>query len=171
MWQKLMSTLYPFEGQFGLLLAAACTVAAILGCICLLRRQRGSDRRLARYVAPVQSPPLFPDPVIPDDLKAEQTAPRRRAAPVAVLITDPYDLINPVPGLVIERSTDGVCLELDEDPKVREGSILGVRPISAPESIPRVEVQVSRYRTVGRRWELDCRFRRIAPWSVRMYFG
>jgi len=94
-----------------------------------------------------------------------------RRAPVPVRVTDGEADVEPVNGWVINRSTEGVTLELDEEGEVDPGTLLNIRPAQSGEGIPWVLVQVHGRRIVERCWHLECQYVRMPPYSIRMLFG
>lgn len=94
-----------------------------------------------------------------------------RGAPVAVLVADAEATVEPVRGWVVERSLEGFCVELQEEGEVDPGTVLSIRVAGSSPMLPWVRVQVSRRQKVNGSWQLDCRYLRTPPWSIRMLFG
>ena len=94
-----------------------------------------------------------------------------RRAPVAVLVTDVAAEVPPVAGYVVNRSPNGLCLELEEEGEVAPGTALNVRPTLSGDSVPWVLVRVKQVNKNGSCWQLDCEYDRVPPYSVRMLFG
>jgi hypothetical protein len=109
------------------------------------------------------------DPFTEGTKQERRGASRRGGNPIAILISDAEVRATPSPGWVIDRSTGGLCLSVN-DPIV-EGTILSVRTSNAPETIPWVQLEVKNCRLVGREYELGCQFVRTPPWSVLLLFG
>lgn len=137
-----------------------------LGSRLLLPRRRDLNQRCRRYVMLLHEQQAAIEPA----LKPASSS-RRRGTPVAVVVTDADAQQEPVQGWVVDRSLDGLCLELEVSREVAAGTVLGVRPVDAPVTIPRVLVSVQHCQKSRRSWELDCQFVRTPPWSVRMLFG
>lgn len=164
LWNAIDPSLY--GGAAVPVIVGASLLLTYLGSRVLLPRPRDLNQRCRRYVTLLQEQQAQAEPV-PMPL----AAPQRRGTPVAVVITDADALQEPIPGWVVDRSMDGLCLELDVARKVAAGTMLGVRPVDAPLTIPRVMVSVHSCQKVKQGWELDCQFVRTPPWSVRMLFG
>jgi hypothetical protein len=97
--------------------------------------------------------------------------PCRRGPSVAVLISDADAIVEPVRGWVVNRSTDGLRLELTEEGDVDPGTILSVKAVESSRAIPWIQVKVIHQRRIRTGWELECDYLRIPPWSIRMIFG
>lgn len=151
-----------------------------LGLFCVgLRRGRPApvvvpppDLPDADSVAPGPPPPL---PVAPLQLQRYNKAAERRVGyrrvgnPVEVLICDAEFKATPVRGWVIDRSRHGLRLSLTE--KHDNGTVLQVRPASAPEVVPWQSVEVRNAQPGDQCWELGCRFSADPPWEVLLLFG
>jgi len=110
-------------------------------------------------------------PVLAGDAPEERAAAALRHSPVAVLVTNAAASVPPVAGFVIDRSTEGVIVELEDDGQVDPGTQLKVRPTGADSLVPWVLVEVARRQGQKSCWQLDCRYVRTPPYSVRMLFG
>lgn len=106
-----------------------------------------------------------------EDAIEERVNAAARQSPMPVLVTDAKNAVEPVPGYVISRSTNGLVIELDEEGQVDAGTFLNVRPTHADELVPWVLVEVRHCRTLKSTWQLDCRYVRTPPYSIRMLFG
>jgi hypothetical protein len=94
-----------------------------------------------------------------------------RRPPVAVLVTDAEREVEPVAGWVIDRSTTGLRLELAEEGQIDPGTVLCVRPRTACEAVPWVNVEVTHRQAIKGGWQLACEFARVPPYSIRVLFG
>jgi hypothetical protein len=99
----------------------------------------------------------------------KRAAARRKGNPVSILISDAAAEARPYPGLVVDRSTGGLCVLADK--AVEVGTILSVRAANAPSTVPWVQVEVKNSRGTGNQWELGCQFVKTPPWSVLLLFG
>lgn len=134
----------------------------------------GWRRRAARVLPPV-SPSSGTKGQTTEDIFTHGSKTERRGAlrrggnPIAVHISDAEARAKPTNGYVLDRSTGGLCLSVPQT--IAEGTILSVRTVSAPESIPWVQVAVKNCRPHGDEFELSCQFVRTPPWSVMLLFG
>ncbi len=103
------------------------------------------------------------------DRRDQRSFMRRTGNPIDVLITDAKVSEPPRNGLVLDRSLRGLCLAVDSP--YDQGSVLSVRPSTAPTTTPWVRVQVKNCREVGNNYELGCEFLQVPPASVLMLFG
>jgi hypothetical protein len=124
---------------------------------------------------PAPPPPPAPqkdpeyDPFMQGSASEQRKAYRRGGNPVQVLIRRPESALEPVRGLVLNRSTGGLCLSVEG--MVAEGTILEVRPGNAPPITPWVEVEVRTCRRTQDGWEVGCQFVRTPPWALLLMFG
>lgn len=101
--------------------------------------------------------------------KGETRSLRRRVGSVDVLLTDPASAGDPVNGWVEERSVH--VLTIGATAAFRVGSIVKVRPLNAPDSVPWVEAEVRECEPVDNEWRVVCKFVKIPAYSVLMLFG
>jgi hypothetical protein len=100
----------------------------------------------------------------------QRSAHRRRGNPVGVYLTDADGHGEPIRAVVVNRSTGGLGLEIDRPLDV--GLVVSVRVISAPVTVPWVQVQVRNCRQIEDfAWEVGCQFMKTPPWSVMLLFG
>jgi hypothetical protein len=99
----------------------------------------------------------------------QRVAQRRPGNPVEVLISDAAAQAAPAPGRVIDRSVGGLCLAVSDPATV--GTILSVRPASAPASVPWIQIEVMRQADRTSHWELGCAFVHRPPLNVILLFG
>jgi hypothetical protein len=147
-------------------MVGACAALVFLGGHFLIRRRgrRAVLARLARHGS--QSYILQEHNSVEDRFKRAQ-----RRAPVPILVSDAQATVEPVAGYVINRSTEGLWLELEEEGQVDPGTQLSVRPAQADETIPWVAVQVKKCQKAESCWHLECEYVRMPTYSVRMLFG
>jgi hypothetical protein len=99
----------------------------------------------------------------------ERRAGRRRwGNPIEVHITAPLWL-DPLHGLVINRSTGGLALLLDREAPT--GTTIKVRSLEAPNSVPSIVLAVRYCRKAGKNFLIGCEFAGEVPWNVRVWFG
>lgn len=74
-----------------------------------------------------------------------------------------------VHGVVINRSTGGLAVLLDRE--VPGGTVITVRSVEGPGTLPGVEAVVRHCRKAGRNYLIGCEFSEEVPWNVRVWFG
>ncbi len=94
---------------------------------------------------------------------------RRPGKQIKVYLADPESQIEPFEGWVVDRSMGGLCLSVYQ--AVAENTILNVRAVDAPDTVPWIQIQVKRCQSEGPRWELGCQFVRSPSWGVLLLFG
>jgi hypothetical protein len=111
----------------------------------------------------------------PDDLQfltqggVEKRAGRRRWGNPTEVYVDARLWPGPVHGLVINRSTGGLALLLQNE--VPAGTTIKVRSVEAPRSVPFVNLEVRHCRKAGQLFLIGCQFCADVPWNVRVWFG
>lgn len=95
-------------------------------------------------------------------------APRTRRQ-VRVQVTDADGKNPPINAWVSDCSLGGLCLSVKEETPV--GTVLSVRPSTAPPSVPWVQIQVKSQRRFESVWELGCQFVRTPSYSVLLMFS
>lgn len=121
------------------------------------RVQKQSERQA---VAPAPPPPS-------DDER--RTAPRRKGNPVSVQVTDAQGRGDAFQGWVVDRSSGGVRLLVDQS--VPAGMVLSVRPTKCHPSFPWVQVMVKSCRAERSSWNLGCQFVQKLSWAELQLFG
>jgi hypothetical protein len=111
------------------------------------------------------SPSPEPNEPNPQD---RREAPRTRRQ-VRVQLTDAHAKDPPVTAWVTDCSLGGLCLSVRQE--ATPGTILSVRPASAPPGMPWVQVQVKSQRSLEGNWELGCQFVRTPSYSVVLMFS
>jgi hypothetical protein len=100
---------------------------------------------------------------------SEKRASRRRwGNPTPVHLDSPL-LSRRLHGIVINRSTGGLGIFVDE--QVAPGTLAEVRPAEAPRYVPAAEVEVRYCRKVRKQFFIGCQFQKEIPWNVRVWFG
>ena len=98
-----------------------------------------------------------------------RSAPRRKGNPVSVSICDGPDESEPIQGWVLDRSSGGVRLLVDE--VIATETLVKIRPSKAPESVPWVTVKVKSCSPQGKSWNLGCQFLEKLSWGDLQRFG
>lgn len=128
-----------------------------------------AGRRRVPPPRPKVAAPAEPDPFVEGSKSERRLAVRRQGSLVAVLVADADGKGTPAEGLVADRSVGGLCLQLPA--AVAPGTLLSVRPRSAPPIVPWTQVEVRSCRQEGAAWEAGCQFVRTPPWSILIQFG
>jgi hypothetical protein len=109
------------------------------------------------------------DPFDKGSLTERRDTSRRKGNPVEVLVTDTDEEREPARGWVVDRSMGGLCLMLNDD--VAAGTVLSVKPRSAPPATPWVQVEVRSCKKDRSGYEAGCQFVRTPPWAILLLFG
>jgi hypothetical protein len=111
-----------------------------------------------------------PSPSAPDESNPadRREAPRTRRQ-VRVQITDADAKNPPATAWVSDCSLGGLCLSVKEETAV--GTVLSVRPATAPPAVTWVQIQVKSQRRFEGVWELGCQFVRTPSYSVLLMFS
>ena len=141
-------------------IAAGALIVVTVGYWARARRRVGKVSSGSLVEPPEQVPVVSPD---------QRRALRRSGNPLPVLISDADGVAPATEGTVVDRSADGMRLEVNTAANV--GTVLSVRPARATPSIPWVQVEVRSCRPSSRGYELGCRFVRPAPSNVLWLFG
>jgi len=112
---------------------------------------------------------LLQEPFVSGSRTERRGALRRGGAAVAVLISDAQCKGPPHQGWVMDRSTGGLRVAVNQ--AIPLGTILSLRPSHAPETTPSVQVEVTNCQECKPHWEIGCRFLRTPSWSVLLLFG
>jgi hypothetical protein len=111
----------------------------------------------------------------PEDLQfvagggAEKRTSRRRWGNPTEVNVDALLWPRPVHGIVINRSTGGLAILLQDE--VPAGTTIQVHPVEAPRSVRAVSLEVRHCRKAGRLFLIGCEFSEEVPWNVRVWFG
>jgi hypothetical protein len=119
--------------------------------------------------APVEGrPPVEPPTEKIRKLPERRSAFRRRTSPVPVQLSYSRSGAAPFPGWVVDCSSEGVGLMLDQ--VVAVGATLSCRPTNAPQRFRWVQIEVRNARLVKNRWNIGCRFvRPLPPEDVELF--
>lgn len=93
----------------------------------------------------------------------------RRVGQVKALISDAEGRAQPTPAWVIDRSEGGVCLSTKEP--ATTGTILSIRPATAPPETPWTPIEVKSCRSIEDTWELGCQFVRTPSHTTLLLFS
>ena len=77
--------------------------------------------------------------------------------------------VEPFQGWVIDRSSGGLCLLVDQ--QVKPGLVLSVRPTKCHPSFPWVQIRVRSCRAERNSWNLGCQFEQKMTWTELQLFG
>lgn len=113
---------------------------------------------------PSSLPPASEEPHPQDRREAPRT--RRQ---VRVQVTDANAKNPPVSAWVSDCSLGGLCLSVKEETPV--GTVLSVRPASAPPAVSWIQIEVKSQRRFESIWELGCQFVRTPSYSVLLMFS
>ena len=94
---------------------------------------------------------------------------RRKGNPIGVEITDAEGKGAPFQAVVVNRSAGGLCLEADRP--IEMTTIVSIRVVSAPVTVPWIQVQIRSCRQESKHWLLGCQFVKPPPWSIMLLFG
>jgi hypothetical protein len=94
---------------------------------------------------------------------------RRKGKVIEVFIATPETKEEPIRGLVLDRSMNGLGLAVDYELPV--GKVLSVVPVEADPMVPWVDVQVRNCRHNGTHWDVGCQFVTVPPYSTLLLFG
>lgn len=94
---------------------------------------------------------------------------RRRGKVIEVFIATPETKEEPIRGLVLDRSMNGLGLACDYELPV--GTVISVLPVEAETMVPWVDVQVRNCRHNGTHWDVGCQFVTVPPYSTLLLFG
>jgi hypothetical protein len=113
--------------------------------------------------------PTSPSPESPEpNLQDRREAPRTRRQ-VRVQVTDADAKEPPVTAWVTDCSLGGLCLSVRQE--TPPGTVLSVRPASAPPGVAWVQIRVKSQRSFEGNWELGCQFVRTPSYSVVLMFS
>jgi hypothetical protein len=112
---------------------------------------------------------LPPEPFAFGTTLEQRGAHRRKGNPIGVQITDAEAKGEPFDAVIINRSAGGLCLEADRP--IESGTIVSIRVINAPMTIPWIQVQIRSCRKEAGACLLGCQFVKPPPWSIMLLFG
>lgn len=98
-----------------------------------------------------------------------RSAPRRKGNPVPVLLTNANATLDPFQGWVLDRSTGGLRILVDQ--QVVIGTVLSVRPAKAHASFPWIQVKVRSCQPERSSFHLGVQFVQKPAWGEMQAFG
>jgi hypothetical protein len=146
------------------LVGLGAALLAVVGLHFLSRSRSGQGSEQAPKAAAPEH-----DPFVQGSATEQRKSHRRGGNPVGVLLRTPGTGLEPRRALVLNRSSGGLRLEVEEMAAVE--SVLEVRPADAPPVTPWVEVKVKDCRRTSDGWQLGCEFVRTPPWALLLMFG
>jgi hypothetical protein len=146
--------------SFPVLIGGSCTgLAFVVGFLLLGKRKQ-----------PLPGPrPTPADPFVNGSPSERRESSRRTGALVDVYLARPESESDPLRALVVDRSLGGLCLKTDKPVEV--GALFTVRPCSASNLTPWVDIEVKHCVQEGESWRVGCRFLRTPPWGVLLLYG
>lgn len=127
---------------------------------------------LRRLFSRAPTPPSTPEPVEEEaepESSERRSAPRRAGNPVSVQITNPNVKSEGFQGWVVDRSSSGLRLLVDQ--AVPLDTVLNVRPAKALPSVAWVPVLVRSCRPERNSFNLGCQFVNKLSWTELQMFG
>ena len=109
------------------------------------------------------------EPPVAQEPQERRTAPRRKGNPVSVQVSNAIANVEPFQGWVIDRSSGGLCLLVDQ--QVQPGRVLSVRPTKCHPGFPWIQVKVKSCRAERGSWNLGCQFEQKLSWTEMQLFG
>jgi hypothetical protein len=134
-----------------------------------LAARLGTSNHLAVVVAPAAED-VEPEPTAAQDADAERRSlPRRRGNPIPVVIRRSVADAEHVPGWVIDRSPEGLCVLADQE--VNVGALVSVRPTHHAEGLQWFPARVCNCRLERSAWILGCQFIEELSWDELRLFN
>ncbi len=113
--------------------------------------------------------PLPADPFALSATLEQRGAHRRKGNPIGIQISDAEAKGEPLHGIVLNRSAGGLGLEVDRPLEV--DTIVSIRVVNAPVTVPWIQVHVRSCRQETNGWFIGCQFVKTPPWSIMLLFG
>lgn len=95
--------------------------------------------------------------------------PRRKGNPVSVQVSNSGATTEPMQGWVVDRSTGGLRLLVDQE--IKPGTVLSVRPSKSHPGFTWVQIKVKSCRPERSSYNLGCQFMRKLTWTELQVFG
>ncbi len=146
-------------------------VLAVGFCGAVLALRVGRQAQPRQRALPASSADRGPehDPFEYGSLTEKRRAPRRKGNATAVLISDADAVAEPTRGHVIDRSTGGLRIVLQNE--IAIGMVLSLKVQNGPPATPWVQVEVRSCKKTRTGYEACCQFVRTPPWAVLLLFG
>jgi hypothetical protein len=109
------------------------------------------------------------DPFIEGSAREKRCHFRRSGSPTEVSIGHPENPSELARGVVVDRSTGGVCLELSSPLAI--GAVVSLRPAAGTSIGTWIDAEVRHCRRDHRGWNVGFKFVRTPPLSVLWMFG
>jgi hypothetical protein len=103
-------------------------------------------------------------------IQERRSSPRQRQRTRILFLSNDSVLDEPFRGVLLDSSSGGVRLAVRMDDMV-EGTMLLVRPPSAPAGTPWIPVTVRNRRLAQHTWEVGCQFLRSLPSNTLQMFA
>lgn len=130
-------------------------------------KQHGEE--LAQQLTRVRKKPAQTQPIRPLTTAERRSAPRRKGNPISVYITNGSPDSDTLEGWVMDRSSGGLRLLVDEP--LPPGTLLNVRPVKALPHLPWIQVRVKNCFPERKSWSLGCQFLHKMSWEDLQHFG
>lgn len=130
-------------------------------------RQHSED--LALQLTRIRKKPALTHQIRPLTTAERRSAPRRKGNPISVYITNGSPASEAIEGWVMDRSTGGLRLLVDE--AMTPGTLLNVRPVKALAHFPWIQVRVKNCFPERKSWSLGCQFLHKMTWEDLQHFG
>jgi hypothetical protein len=133
------------------------------------RRALPSGRTFAAPPAPPLCPPReSSDPFILGSSGELRSSMRRTGSVIEVRIADALGETELGRGVVVDRSTGGLGLEVNV--RLERGSVVSIRPSRAEQRSPWIQIEIMSCEGEENSWRVGCKFVRTPPWSVMLLF-
>lgn len=110
-----------------------------------------------------------PTQIRPLTTAERRAAPRRKGNPISVHITNGSPNSDALEGWVMDRSSGGLRLLVDE--VMLPGALLHIRPVKALPHFPWIQVRVKNCFPERKSWSLGCQFLHKLSWDDLQHFG
>ncbi len=132
-----------------------------------------AGRLIFRKAPPPPPPAPVPkedyDPFTQGSPSEQRKGYRRGGNPTQVFFALPGQKVNPQRGWVLDRSSGGLCLLVDQE--IHQGTLMAVLPVNAPALTPWVDIDVRSCKKGPDGFTLGCQFIKTPTWSILLLFG
>jgi hypothetical protein len=108
-------------------------------------------------------PDTQPPSAVSATVSDRRSSPRLKGRPVSVLVASTVVAPDPFPGWVLDRSSGGFCLQVDEPVPVH--TIVSIRRTDAQPIARWVRLEVRNSRPVRSSWHIGCQFVQKLLWQ------
>ena len=133
----------------------------------ILTPVRRDSRQMHRPTA--AAPPAAQPADAEEDPTAQRAAPRRKGNPVPVLLSNDSASMDPFQGWVLDRSSGGLRILVDQ--AVTVGTVLSIRQAKAHASFPWIRIQVRSCQPERNSYALGVQFVAKPAWGEMQAFG